>query len=147
DWIPKAMSAAAAKNAQYNGSARRLTVAQYRNTLRDLLGINENLTKSLPPDAVSKDGFTNDAQALGLSPLQVEAYFEIAEKALNLGIVDEHVPPTIQNFRVNLGTAINLDPSPDNLILGAFSVLLKNDEFVVTELTPSKPFEFIPFRM
>ena len=61
---------------------RRLTVPQYRNSLRSLLGLDENLTEALPPDALSKDGFTNNAKSMILSPLQVEAYFDIAEKAL-----------------------------------------------------------------
>lgn len=147
DWIPKAITTAAARNAQYNGSVRRLTVAQYRNTLRDLLGVTENVTKSLPPDGITKDGFTNQSQTLGLSPIQVEAYFEIAEKALSLAIVDESAPPKIQNFKVDLGASINPSPCPDNLILGALSDLLKNWDFVVTELTPTKPFKFPPFRM
>ncbi|MFO1092773.1 MAG: DUF1592 domain-containing protein [Planctomycetaceae bacterium] len=146
-WIPRAITAAAARNAQYNGSTRRLTVAQYRNTLRDLLGLADNLTKSLPPDGVTKDGFTNQNLTLGLSPLQVEAYFDIADKALDRCIVDEQSPPTIQNFRVDFGAAINPQPCPDQLVLGALSDLLKNDEFLVTELTPEKPFEFRPFRM
>lgn len=147
DWIPRAMTEAAARNARYNGSTRRLTVAQYRNTLRDLLGLPDNVTSTLPPDGVSKDGFTNQSLTLGLSPLQVEAYFEIAEKALDRCLVDESAPPTIENFRVEFGAAINPAPCPDQLILGALSELLKNDEFVVTELTPEKPFPFHPFRM
>ncbi|MBL8851533.1 MAG: DUF1592 domain-containing protein [Planctomycetaceae bacterium] len=147
EWIPRAMTAAAARNTQYNGSVRRLTVAQYRNTLRELLGLRENLTESLPPDGVTKDGFSNQSLMLGLSPLQVEAYLDIAQQALDLCIVDEDVRPVVQNFRVDLGLAINPQPSPDALVLGALSELLKNEDFVVTELTPDKPFEFEPFRM
>lgn len=147
EWIPRMMSAAAARNVKFNGSARRLTVAQYRNTLRDLLGLTEDVTKILPPDGVSKDGFTNNNQLMGLSPLQVETYFEVAEKALNLCIVDEKTSPTIQNFRVDLGAAINKHPCPDKLILGANSELLNNNDFVVTEVEPSKPFAFKPFHM
>ena len=146
-WIPKVMTAAAARNAEFNGSVRRLTVAQYRNTLRDLLGLQEDLTKSLPPDGVTKDGFTNQTHTLGLSPLQVEAYFTIAQRALDRCIVDPETPPAIQNFRVDLGRAINSEPCPDDLVLGALSMLLKNEDFVVTELMPDKPFEFRPLRM
>ncbi len=130
-----------------NGSIRRLTVSQYRNTLRDLLLLQENVADVLPPDGVSKDGFTNNGQVLGLSPLQMEYYFEIAEKAIDLTLVDPSLPPTIQNFRVDLGQDINKAPCPDKLILGADSALLRNQDFVVTELTPEKPFPFRPFRM
>ena len=72
----------------------------------------------------------------------VEAYFEVAEEALDLCIVDEASKPVIQSFRVDLGAAINPDPLPEELILGANSRLLENADFLVTELTPAKPFDF-----
>ena len=147
DWIGKAMNAAKARNSQKNGSVRRLTVSQYRNTLRDLLGLKDDLTDVLPPDAVSKEGFLNNGQTMLLSPLLVEAYFDIAEKALDRCIVNENSKPLIQNFRMDFGTAVNPQPYPDKLILGASSRLLKNQDFVVTELKPMKPFDYEPFRM
>lgn len=147
DWIERALVAAKKRERDRNGSVRRLTVAQYRNTLRDLLGLAEDLTDSLPPDAVSKDGFVNHDKTLALSPLQVETYFDIASQALDLSIVDENAKPVIQTFRMELGEAINANPCPDNLILGANSALLANRDFVVTEPVPEKPFAFEPFRM
>lgn len=147
EWITRSMTAARSRPTQKNGSVRRLTVAQYRNTLRDLLGLQEDLTDALPPDGISKDGFTNNSQGLALSPLQVETYFDIAEKALDLCIVDENAKPVIQNFRMDLGASINPQPCPDKLVLGALNMLLNNEDFVVTELKPEKPFEFQPFAM
>ena len=121
-WIDGALQMA------HTGAAeerrRRLTVAQYRNTLRDLLGVEEDLTGVLPPDGVSKDGFVNNGQAMLLSPLLVETYFEIAERALDLAIVDQQAKPVIQNFRMDFGHEINPEPCPDRLILGANSALL-----------------------
>lgn len=146
-WVEQSAKVALARDTERNGSVRRLTVPQYRNTLRELLGLEEDLTEGLPPDAVSKDGFTNNAQSMVLAPLQVEAYFDIAEKALDLCIVDEQSKPVVQNFRVELGQKINPTPCPDKLVLGALSVLLDNDDFVVTELDPKKPFAYQPFRM
>ena len=75
DWIGKAMIAAKSRVAEKNGSVRRLTVSQYRNSLRDLLGLDDDLTDVLPPDSVSKDGFLNNEQTMLLSPLLIEAYF------------------------------------------------------------------------
>ena len=147
DWIREGMIAATTRDSQKNGSVRRLTVSQYRNTLRDLLGLDDDLTDVLPPDAVSKDGFLNNEQTMLLSPLLLEAYFDIAEKALDRCIVDENKEPTIQNFRMDLGASVNLKPFPENLILGALSRLLPNQDFMVTELNPTKPFEYEPFRM
>ena len=130
-----------------NGLVRRLTVAQYRNTLRELLLIDNDLTSVLPPDAVSKDGFLNNRDTLQLSPLLMEAYFEIAEKALDHAIVDPASKPSIQNFRVDLGAGVNPAPLPEKLVLGAGSQLLDNSDVLVTQLTPTKPFAFEPFFM
>ncbi len=147
EWITRTLSVARARPAPKNGGARRLTVAQYRNTLRELLLLEDDLTDVLPPDAVSRDGFVNNQETLALSPLLVEAYLAIAEKALDRCIVDPKSRPVIQYFRVDLGTAINPAPCPDRLILGANSLLLDNRDFVVTEPKLSKPFDFEPFVM
>ena len=141
-WIRNAMAAAKARAAQNNGSVRRLTVAQYRNTLRDLLGLEEDLTHVLPPDSVSKEGFVNNSRSMLLSPLLIESYFEIAQRSLDLCLVDEATKPVIQNFRVDLGDGINPNPCPDKLILGALSRLLENDDFQVTQLASPRPFAY-----
>ncbi len=147
NWIDEALVMARKRVRPKNGGVRRLTVSQYRNTIRDLLGIEENLTRVLPPDAISRDGFLNNERTMLLSPLLVEAYFEIAERALNLAIVNESVKPVIQNFRMNLGRKINPKPCPDNLILGANSLLLANEDFLVQQLMPEKSFDFTLFNM
>ena len=142
EWISQALAVARLRPAPKNGIVRRLTVAQYRNTLRELLLLDEDLTDALPPDAVSRDGFVNNAETLQLSPLLLEAYFEIAEKALDRSIVDPGSKPSIQNFRVDLGASINPEPLRGTRILGAFSRLLDKRDFVVTQLTPRKAFAF-----
>ena len=146
-WIDGAIEKALLRDDQRNGSVRRLTVPQYRNTLADLLGLKEDLTGVLPADGISQDGFANNSETLVLSPLLVEAYFEIAEKALDLSIVNEHAKPVIQHFRMQLGKAINPNPFPDKLILGANSHLLDNADHLVTEPPPVKSFDFDQFRM
>lgn len=147
NWIERAMNVARSRDTQKNGAVRRLTVSQYRNTMRDLLQLEENLSEVLPPDGVSKEGFANNGQVLGLSPLQMEYYFDIAEKSLDLCIVDKDSKPVIQNFRMDLGQGMNPDPCKDELILGANNLLLSKPDFVVAELQPKKPFEFSPFAM
>ncbi len=146
-WVDSALAVARVRPSPKNGSTRRLTVSQYRNTLSELLLIEDDLTQILPPDAVSRDGFLNNKETQQQSPLLVEAYFEIAEEALNRVLVDPLSKPAIQNFRVDLGAGINSQPYPDQLILGAGSLLLKNKDLVVTELTPPKPFPFEPHFM
>ena len=95
EWIENALEVARLRPAPKNGLVRRLTVSQYRNTLRELLLLDDDLTGGLPPDAISKDGFVNNKDTLQLSPLLTESYFEIAEAALNRSIVDpKRSPPS-----------------------------------------------------
>ncbi len=146
-WISRQLEEARLRPSPKNGLVRRLTISQYRNTLKELLLLEDDLTTGLPPDAVSKDGFLNNKDSLQLSPLLTESYFEIAEKALNRSIVDPSVKPKIQNFRVDLGAGVNPSPLPEKLILGAGSALLDNEDVLVTQLVPVKPFPFEPFFM
>ncbi len=147
EWITHTLDAARSRPAPKNGLVRRLTISQYRNTLRELLMLDDDLTETLPPDAVSIDGFVNNKDTLQLSPMLLEAYFEIAAEALNRSIVDPKSKPTIQNFRVDLGASINPQPFPEQLILGANSLLLNNKDVLVTQPALTKPFAFEPFRM
>ena len=66
---------------------------------------------------------------------------------MNRCIVDENEKPAIQKFRMDLGAGINPEPYPEPLILGALNHLLPNQDFVVTQLTAQKPFDFAPFFM
>ena len=147
EWIDRAIEIARLRPAPKNGIVRRLTVSQYKNTLRELLQLEDDLTEALPPDAVSVDGFVNNKETLQLSPLLLEAYFEIAEDALNRSIVDPKQKPKVQNFKVDLGESINPQPLSEKLILGANSKLLENKDFTVSQLTPVKPFAFEPLLM
>ncbi len=146
-WIATSLDAARMRPSPKNGLVRRLTISQYRNTLRELLLLDDDLTEGLPPDAVSSDGFVNNKDTLQLSPMLLEAYFEIASEALNRSIVDPAVKPAIQHFRMELGASINPHPLPEQLILGADSLLLQNKDFTVTQPPLSKPFPFDPIAM
>lgn len=58
---------------------RRLTHSQYNHTVRDLLGDQTSPAGQFPPEDFV-NGFRNQAQAQGLSPLLIEAYSAAAEK-------------------------------------------------------------------
>lgn len=146
-WIDQGLEVARLRPAPKNGMVRRLTVSQYRNTLRELLNLEDDVAQILPPDAISSDGFVNNKETLHLSPLLLETYLEIAEEALSRSIVDPKSKPAVQNFRMDLGKDINKAPLKEKLILGANSMLLDNPDFTVTELAPQKPFAYTPFHM
>ena len=71
---------------------RRLTRYEYNNTLRDLLGIDSNFARDLPPEPSSADGFKNNGASLGISALQIEYYLEAARQALDKAIVEGPAP-------------------------------------------------------
>jgi hypothetical protein len=66
---------------------RRLNRAEYQNTMRDLLGIEANYAKNLPPEGFSEDGFRNNGSALQMSGLQLEYYLDAAREGLRKAIV------------------------------------------------------------
>ena len=55
--------------------------------MRDLLGIEMDYAKNLPPETLSEDGFRNNGATLQMSDLQLEYYQESARKALAKAIV------------------------------------------------------------
>mgnify|MGYP003342838767 FL=1 len=105
------------------------------------------MTEALAPDGVSREGFTNQSKLMLMNPLQLEAYFQIAERGIETALVDEKEPPTIQFFRMDLGRGVNPAPSKESLILGANNHLLGNGDFYVTEPELKKPFPFRAFSM
>lgn len=64
---------------------RRLNHSEYRNTIRDLLGVGLDVDAILPPDD-SGYGFDNIGDTLSLSPAHLERYFDAAETALDLAL-------------------------------------------------------------
>ena len=71
---------------------RRLTNYEYNNTLSDLLGVEFDYAENLPPESKSNDGFLNNGQVLGISPLQMEYYLAAARQALSKVIVTGDQP-------------------------------------------------------
>ena len=100
DWLTAAIRNASARRRGTGGKVvmRRLNRVEYRNTMRDLLGLDLDYTKNLPPDELSRDGFKNNGSALRMSPLQLEYYLEAARRGLRSAIV-AGAPPRIVAHR------------------------------------------------
>ena len=146
DWVAQALREGERKVRARNGSVRRLTVEQFHNTLRDLLGVEDRLADLLPADGFSKEGFKNNGDTLLLTPQMMETYFEIAERALDLCLVDESRKPRIQCFRVELGAGVNKNPPPEKVVLNG-PIVLPQTQYRVREVLPDKPFPFEPHAM
>lgn len=84
---------------------RRLTKTEYANTLHDLLGVEPAIANELP-DEVSGEGYLNS-----LSPLQLEQYLKIANKALARIVARPGAPPSAIERRLLGGPpAAGVDP-------------------------------------
>jgi hypothetical protein len=86
----------------------RLNRTEYTNAIRDVLALDVDATKFLPPDD-STHGFDNIAGALTLSPALMEAYLSAAGKISRLAVGDASSPvqavfevpaDTAQNFQI-----------------------------------------------
>ena len=64
---------------------RRLNHTEYRNTLRDLIGVDFDAEAILPPDDVGY-GFDNIGDVLSISPMRLEKFVEAAIIAVNRGV-------------------------------------------------------------
>ena len=67
------------------GTIRRLNRAEYRNTIRDLVGYDFKAEEEFPPDD-SGYGFDNIADVLSVSPLLLEKYIQAAEAIVAAGV-------------------------------------------------------------
>ncbi|MDZ4287220.1 MAG: DUF1592 domain-containing protein, partial [Prosthecobacter sp.] len=70
---------------------RRLNRAEYANTVRDLLGVEVDLTDLLPPDT-STSGFDNSAEALHTSSYLLRSYLDAADRVLDEAIANKPRP-------------------------------------------------------
>ncbi len=83
----------------------RMNRTEYTNAVRDVLGLEVDASKFLPPDD-STHGFDNIAGALTLSPALMEAYLSAAGKISRLAVGDISAP-TQAVFEVPGDTAQN----------------------------------------
>ncbi len=74
---------------------RRLNRNEYRNTVRDLLGVDYKLADDFPADDVGY-GFDNIGDVLSLPPLLMEKYLAAAEDISRQAIVTPSWPPAVQ---------------------------------------------------
>src|SRR6202171_1782375 len=79
--------AAAAKPNPGRALVHRLNRTEYGNAVRDLLGLEVDVTSLLPPDDAAY-GFDNIADLLGVSPVLLERYLSAAWKISSLAIGD-----------------------------------------------------------
>ena len=77
----------------------RLNRTEYRNSIRDLLGVDVDVTRLLPPDDMSH-GFDNMADALTITPALMDGYIRAASKISREALGDDHAAPAMTMYNV-----------------------------------------------
>ena len=104
---------------------RRLTRAEYENTIRDLFDMpGIALAGELPADG-SAHGFDKNSDALDISHVNLAKYLEAAEHVLSVAVAIQPQPPTVKTQRISLA---NPHGFVAHVLLHGDGVLLKNKQ-------------------
>lgn len=121
-------------------TVRRLNRVEYRNTIRDLLGVEFDADREFPPDDIGY-GFDNIGDVLSFSPLLAEKYMSAADKivAAAVPLVPKIMPVTelaasSPKEKLSFSTGGKIDY--------AFKVEKAGDYQIVVEATVRGSFEF-----
>lgn len=77
----------------------RVNRAEYRNSVRDLLDLDVDVSSLLPPDEVGR-GFDNMADALAVTPAVVQGYVRAAGQIARAALGDPEASPSTAMYRV-----------------------------------------------
>jgi mono/diheme cytochrome c family protein len=78
---------------------QRLNRAEYQHAVRDLLGIDVDVTAFLPPDTISR-GFDNVADVQSFSPTLTESYLRAASQISRLAVGDRNATATSVTYKL-----------------------------------------------
>ncbi|MCY4511780.1 MAG: DUF1592 domain-containing protein, partial [Acidobacteria bacterium] len=100
-WLETELDRAAAAELRpgRTEALHRLSRAEYRNVVRDLLDLDVDVSDLLPADDTSY-GFDNIAGVLGVSPTLMERYLAAARKISRLAVGSPVPSPIAETFRV-----------------------------------------------
>ena len=96
----------------------RLNRAEYRNAVRDLLGVDVDVKALLPGDETADGSFDNFADSLSLSTVHLERYLSVARQATRLAVGLPPSVPKTATFEIPLHVLQN-DRQDENLPLGS----------------------------
>lgn len=97
NWIENRLRQTACNVGEYAGAValRRLNRREYHNTIRDLLGVEYNVSELFPADGTGGAGFDTNGETLFIPPLMMERYLEAAQQILDRAIV---TPDLLKTF-------------------------------------------------
>ena len=91
--------AAAARPNPGRPTLHRLNRTEYANSVRDLLGLEIDVTQLLPADDMSR-GFDNMADVLTISPTLMDGYIRAAGVIGRLAVGDPAIAPRVETYQV-----------------------------------------------
>jgi cytochrome c553 len=106
-WIETRLHETACNGTDYAGAAvtRRLNRREYRNTVRELFGLDFDVNLMLPADGTGGAGFDTNGETLYIPPVLMERYMEAAQQILDRVIV---TPPLQRTFKGPASVALNI---------------------------------------
>jgi hypothetical protein len=121
DWITSQAVQAELVLREQSVVMRRLNRAEYRNTIRDLVGIDYD-PAAFPEDPPA-GGFDNNGSALTLSPLHIELYLAAAQQILDRALAEGPRPAMVRwRFDPKTGdmdrTRVRLDERNNPIVNG-----------------------------
>jgi hypothetical protein len=95
-WIDNDLRATACAGGDFAGAitVRRLNRREYHNTIRDLLGVDFNVSEIFPVDGTGGAGFDTNGETLYTPPILMERYLEAAQQILDRVIVTPNLSKT-----------------------------------------------------
>ena len=89
DWIKNRLESTGCVSGEYAGyvGPRRLNRREYRNTIRDLFGVELDIAALFSADESGGAGFDTNGATLYLPPLMIERYLEAAQTVVDRAVV------------------------------------------------------------
>ena len=81
-------------------TVHRLNRGEYRNAVRDLIGLDVDIEDLLPPDDADAEGFDNNAEVLSVSTTLMERYLSAARRISQLAVGDPALASRSQSYGV-----------------------------------------------
>jgi mono/diheme cytochrome c family protein len=97
-WIDTELRETACSGGDYAGATpfRRLNRREYHNTIRDLLGIDFDVSLIFPADGTGGSGFDTSGETLYIPPVLMERYLSSAQQILDRVVI---TPPLAKAFK------------------------------------------------
>ena len=150
-WIEAELAKAEIARRSGRVVLRRMNRAEYDNTIRDLVGVDANFSLVFPEDPPA-GGFDNNGQALTMSPMQVELYFNTAMQILDRALVEGAQPAAIHwRFEPEEGNEsmdrYRVKRDKNNIILNAGKNTIKDGFTVMHHDAWDKTVNFRDFKL